>query len=83
MSWMVVVLLPKSGGNFRGIDLLDPFWKVVEKIMVCWLGIIEFYPCLHGGLSKRGMGTATIEAKLAQQLCVFLTSGYDWVTVSA
>jgi hypothetical protein len=25
MSWMVVVLLPKSGGNFRGIGLLDPF----------------------------------------------------------
>jgi hypothetical protein len=68
MSWVVVVLLPKGGGDFRGIGLLDPFWKVVEKIMVCRLGSIEFHPCLHGGLPKRGMGTATIEAKLAQQL---------------
>ncbi len=31
MSWMIVVLLPKGGGDFRGIGLLDPFWKVVEK----------------------------------------------------
>ena len=68
MSWMIVVLLPKGGGDYRGIGLLDPFWKVVEKIMVCRLGSIEFHPCLHGGLPKRGTGTATIEAKLAQQL---------------
>jgi len=68
MSWMIVVLLPKGGGDYRGIGLLDPFWKVVEKIMVCRLGSIEFHPCLHRGLPKRGMGTATIEAKLAQQL---------------
>jgi hypothetical protein len=68
MSWMIVVLLPKGGGDFRGIGLLDPFWKVVEKVMVCRLGSIEFHPCLHGGLPKRGTGTETIEAKLAQQL---------------
>ncbi len=68
MSWMVVVLLPKGGGNFRGIGLLNLFWKVVEKIMVRRLGSIEFHACLHGGLPKRGTGTATIEAKLAQQL---------------
>ena len=68
MSWMIVVLLPKGGGDYRGIGLLDPFWKVVEKIMVCRLGSIEFHPCLNGGLPKKGTGTATIEAKLAQQL---------------
>ncbi len=65
MSWMIVALLPKGGGDYRGIGLLDPFWKVVEKIMVCRLGSIEFHPCLHRGLPKRGTGTATIEAKLA------------------
>ncbi len=68
MSWMVIVLLPKGGGDFRGIGLLDPCKKVVEKIMVCQMGTIDFHPCLHGGMSKRGTGTATIEAKLAQQL---------------
>jgi hypothetical protein len=34
MSWMVIVLIPKGGGNFRGIGILNPCWKVVEKIMV-------------------------------------------------
>ena len=52
MSWMVIVLLPKGGGNFREIGLLDPCWKVVEKIMVGRLAAIEFHPCLHGGLPK-------------------------------
>jgi hypothetical protein len=66
MSWMVIVLLPKGGGNFQGIGLLDPCWKVVKKIMVCQMAIIEFPPSLHGGLPKHGTGTATIEAKLAQ-----------------
>jgi len=32
------------------------------------MATIEFHPCLHGGLPKRGTGTATIEAKLAQQM---------------
>jgi hypothetical protein len=68
MSWMVVVLLPKGGGNFQGRGLLDPCWKVVEKIMVHRMGAIEFDPCLHGGLPKQGTGMVTIEAKLAQQL---------------
>jgi hypothetical protein len=36
--------------------------------MMCRLGTIDFHPCLHGGLPKRGTGMATIEAKLAQQL---------------
>ena len=68
MSWMVVVLLTKGGGDFLGIGLLDPCWKVVEKIMVGRLATIKFHPCLHGGLPKRRRGTATIEAKLAKQL---------------
>ena len=29
---------------------------------------IKFHDCLHGGLTKRGTGTATIEAKLYQSL---------------
>jgi hypothetical protein len=38
------------------------------KIMVKRLALIEFHDCLHGGLPKRGTGTASIEAKLVQQL---------------
>ncbi len=32
------------------------------------LALIEFHDCLHGGLPKRGTGTASNEAKLSQQL---------------
>ncbi len=34
MRWEIIVLLLKDNGDYRGIGLLDPFWKVVEKIMV-------------------------------------------------
>jgi hypothetical protein len=53
---MVVVLLPKGGGNFRGIGLLDPFWNVVEKIMVCHLGSIEFHPLPPRRTTQEGDG---------------------------
>ncbi len=34
MRWEIIVLLPKGGNDYCGIGLLEPFWKVVEKIMV-------------------------------------------------
>ncbi len=34
MRWEIIVLLPKGGSDYCGIGLLEPFWKVVEKIMV-------------------------------------------------
>jgi hypothetical protein len=68
MRWEIIILLPKRGGNYCGIGLLEPFWKVVEKIMVAWLASFKFHAGLHGGFPVRGTGTATIEAKLAQSL---------------
>jgi hypothetical protein len=68
MSWMIIVLLPKGGGNYHGIGLLDPMWKAVEKIMVARLSVIELHDSLHGRLPRRGTGTAIMEAKLNQQL---------------
>ncbi len=67
MRWEIIVLLPKGGSDYRGIGLLEPFWKVVEKIMVARLGSIKFHDGLHGG-PRQGTGTATIKAKLAQSL---------------
>jgi hypothetical protein len=68
MSWMILVLLLKGGGNYRGIGLLDPIWKVVEKVMVSLFSALKLHDCLHGKLPRRGMGTAIMEAKLQQQL---------------
>jgi hypothetical protein len=68
MKWEIIVLLPKGGGDYHGIGLLEPFWKVIEKNMVAWLLSVKFHDSLHGGLPGRGTGTATIEAKLHQSL---------------
>jgi hypothetical protein len=68
MSRMIIVLLPKGGGDYRGIGLLNPIWKVVEKVMVYWFTALKLHDCLHGGLPQRGTGTAIMEAKLQQQL---------------
>ena len=65
---MAVVLLLKGGGDYHGIGLLEPFWKTIEILMDWRLQNIEFHDCLHGFLKGRGTGTATAEAKLAQQL---------------
>ncbi len=68
MSWMVIVLLLKGGGDYRSIGLLDSMWKVVEKIMVARMSCLKLHDCLHGGVPRRGMGTAIMEVKLNQQL---------------
>ena len=68
MLWVIVVLIPKGGGDYRGIGLLEPFWKVVEIIMDKRLNEVKFHDCLHGFVTKRGCGTAGLEAKLTQQL---------------
>ena len=69
MKWAIIVLFLKGNGEC-GIGLLDPFWKVVENIMVAQFASIKFHDSLHGGLTKRGTGTTTIEAKLHQTLAV-------------
>ncbi len=43
MSWMIVILLPKGGGNYHSIGLLDPIWKVVEKVMVYRFTALELH----------------------------------------
>ena len=68
MLWVVIVLLPKGGGDYRGIGLLDPIWKVMEVVMDNRLKVLDYHDCLHGFLAGRGTRTATTEVKLAQQL---------------
>jgi hypothetical protein len=69
MAWSVMVLLPKGGGDFRGIGLVEVIWKVVAIIInERFKSTISFHDTLHGFRAGRGCGTATIEAKLCQQL---------------
>ncbi|KAL7541335.1 hypothetical protein ACHAWF_006905 [Thalassiosira exigua] len=68
LLWVVVVLLPKGGGDYRCIGLLEPIWKVIEGVMDTCLEVIELHDFLQGYRTKRGTGTATVEAKLVAQL---------------
>ncbi len=65
LLWIIVVLLPKGGGEYRGIGLLESIWKVLEVVMDRRLNVIKLHNCLHG---FRSSGTAAIEAKLATQM---------------
>ena len=65
----MVVLIPKGEKDYRGIGLVEVMWKVVVAILNCrFTASITFHHALHGFRSGRGTGTATLEAKLLQQL---------------
>jgi len=69
LPWSTMVLLPKGGGDFRGIGLLEVCWKLITSIMDArFKEKIDFHDALHGFRAGRGTGTAIIEAKLLQQL---------------
>ncbi len=65
-GWIVTVLIPKGNGDYRGISLLKPIWKVIEWVMDHWLEMIALHNSLHGCQNRQGTGTAVIEAKLTQ-----------------
>jgi hypothetical protein len=68
LTWVIVALLPKGGGDYRGIGILELLWKVAERIMDWRLNTLPLHEALHGCWNNHGMGTAILEAKLAQQL---------------
>ena len=64
-----MVLIPKGKKEYREIGLVEVMWKVVAAILNCRLtASIAFHDFLHGFLAVCGTGTATLEAKLLQQL---------------
>ena len=68
-TWQTVVLIPKGKGEFRGIGLVEVAWKVVVVILHRRLTAgIKLHDALHGFREGCGTGTATLEAKLLQQL---------------
>jgi hypothetical protein len=55
LLWIIVVLIPKGGGDYRGIGLLEPIWKVIKQIINHRLDTFDLHNILHG------TGTAIIE----------------------
>jgi hypothetical protein len=75
---IIVVLILKGGGDYHGIGLLEPVWKVIKRVIDHRLDAIQLHDSLHGCRNKRGTGTTIIKAKLAQQLsCLELQPFYE------
>ena len=68
-AWQTVVMIPKGKGEFRGIGLVEVTWKVMAVILHRRLTTgLQLHDALHGFREGCGTGTATLEAKLLQQL---------------
>jgi hypothetical protein len=48
LLWIIVVLIPKGGGDYCGIGLFEPIWKVIERVIDCRLDSIQLHDSLHG-----------------------------------
>ena len=68
-TWQAVVLIPKGEKDYRGIGLMEVMWKVVAVILNRrFTSSITYHDALHGFQIVCGTGTATLKAKLLQQL---------------
>ena len=68
-TWQAVVMIPKGRKEYRGIGLVELIWKVVAAILNRWLATsITYHDFLHRFRAGCGTGTATLKAKLLQQL---------------
>ena len=69
VTYKVVVLIPKGGGDYRGTGLLEVIWKAVAVILNRRLTVaITHHESLHRFRVGRGTGNATLEEKLIQQV---------------
>ena len=50
LGWVVTVLIPKGGGDYRGIGLLEPIWKVIERVIDKRLEVIALHNATGRGL---------------------------------
>ena len=65
VTWMTIVLLPKTDCGVRGIGLVEALWKLLAAIINARMqSSITLHDSLHGFRAKRGSGTAIFEAKL-------------------
>ena len=69
LVWATMVLILKGKGEYGGIVIVEVAWKVCASVVNSRLkrGAV-LHKALHGFREGRGMGTATLEAKLAQRL---------------
>jgi hypothetical protein len=78
LLWIIVILIPKGGRDYHGIELLELIWKVIKRMINHRLDTIQLHDSLHGCQNKCGTGIAIVEAKLAQQLSYLELQPYLW-----
>ena len=68
-TWKAVVIIPKGGGDYHVISLVEVMWKAVTVIInFCLTNYITFHGVLHGFWASRGTGTTSLEVKLVHEL---------------
>ncbi len=55
------MLIPKRGGEYWGIGLLKPIWKVLEKVMDCRLEAIVLHYHLVWATLKTDASSAILD----------------------
>ena len=64
-----MVLIPKGGGDYRSIGLMQIMWKAVAVILNrCFAASITYHNSLHGLWAGRGTGTATLKVKIFHKI---------------
>ena len=64
-----MVLIPKDGGNYRGIGLVEVIWKAVAVILNRrFIAAITYHDFLYGFRAGCGTGTVILEVKLLQKV---------------
>ena len=70
-TWDTIILLPKGGGNYHYIGMVEVIREVISIIINRRLeDSIEFHNGLHELRERRGTGTSTLEAKILNQIVV-------------
>ena len=64
-----MVLIPKTNMDTQGVGVLGSEWKVVEAVIDNWIKtVVQFHNFLHVFCTGRGLGTAIMDIKIAQEL---------------
>ena len=68
-AWKTVVPIPKGGGDYRGIGLVEVIWKAVAVIINRrFTAFITYHDYLYGFWAGCGTMTSTLEVKLLQKV---------------
>ena len=70
-TWATYILIPKGGGEYHGIGLVEVIWKAIAiRIDQRLVDYIEFHYILHRFIAWRGTGTTNLDTKKLQQIAV-------------